>query len=232
MLRIYGVPVSVHTRKVIVAAIHGGIAHEVIPVVPVVADTLPANWDEISPTGKIPVIEQDGFSLFDSAAIGQYLDARADGPSLYPSAAADRGMALAIEQYAGGLFADVVKPLFEEVFAKPRLLDAPGDPAVIDSVRNQRLPAWLGRLEGFASRGDWLAGDALSVADVAVVSNLVTYRYIGEELDAGRYPRLAALFDRVAGCEPVAEALRQEQPAVASLGLDPGFLPAAMRAAS
>ena len=34
MLTIHGVPVSVHTRKVIVAALHKGLAFEVNPVVP------------------------------------------------------------------------------------------------------------------------------------------------------------------------------------------------------
>ncbi|MEP7154488.1 MAG: hypothetical protein ABI905_01850 [Betaproteobacteria bacterium] len=37
MLKIYGTPVSVHTRKVIVAAIAKSLPHEVVAVVPVVA---------------------------------------------------------------------------------------------------------------------------------------------------------------------------------------------------
>ena len=43
MLKIYGVPISVHTRKVIVAALHKGLSFEVIPVVPVIPDKLPPN---------------------------------------------------------------------------------------------------------------------------------------------------------------------------------------------
>ena len=54
MLRIYGVPISVHTRKVIVAAIAKGLAHEVVPVVPVIPDNPPPNWRELSPTGTPP----------------------------------------------------------------------------------------------------------------------------------------------------------------------------------
>lgn len=34
MLKIYGVPISVHTRKVIVAALHKGLAFESVPVAP------------------------------------------------------------------------------------------------------------------------------------------------------------------------------------------------------
>lgn len=32
MLKIFGVPISVHTRKVIVAALAKGLPHEVVPV--------------------------------------------------------------------------------------------------------------------------------------------------------------------------------------------------------
>ena len=47
MLKIHGVPISVHTRKVIVAALHKGLAYELVPVVPVVPDSLPPNWREL-----------------------------------------------------------------------------------------------------------------------------------------------------------------------------------------
>ena len=52
MLKIYGVPISVHTRKVILAAKEKGIAYENEAVIPF---TPPPGWDELSPTGKIPV---------------------------------------------------------------------------------------------------------------------------------------------------------------------------------
>ena len=90
MLKIYGVPISVHTRKVIVAAIAKGIAHEIVPVVPVIPDNPPHNWRALSPTGKIPAItdslpERD-FHLADSAAICAYLERTNPGPALYPQA--------------------------------------------------------------------------------------------------------------------------------------------------
>ena len=58
MLKIYGVPISVHTRKVIVAALAKDLPHEVVPVVPVIPDNPPANWRQLSPTGKIPALSR------------------------------------------------------------------------------------------------------------------------------------------------------------------------------
>jgi len=44
MLKIYGVPISVHTRKVVVVSIIKDLPYEVIPVVPVIPGNPPANW--------------------------------------------------------------------------------------------------------------------------------------------------------------------------------------------
>lgn len=69
MLKIYGVPVSVHTRKVIVVALAKDLPYEVVPVVPVVPESLPPNWRELSPTGKIPVLGHGDVTIADSAAV-------------------------------------------------------------------------------------------------------------------------------------------------------------------
>jgi hypothetical protein len=44
MLKIYGAPISVHTRKVILVARLKNLPFEVIPVVPVSPGSPPANW--------------------------------------------------------------------------------------------------------------------------------------------------------------------------------------------
>ena len=68
----------------------------------------------------------------------------------------------------------------------------------------------------------------VSVADVAVVSNLVTVQYIGFDLDRSRYPRLAGLFDRVVRIPEMVEVLRAEQPVVQQMGLKSAFLNAVL----
>lgn len=84
MLKIYGVPISVHTRKVIVAALAKSLPYELIPVVPVVPGSPPANWREISPTRQIPAITEGDFTLADSAAICAYLERQHPAVPLYP----------------------------------------------------------------------------------------------------------------------------------------------------
>ena len=59
MLTIYGVPLSVHTRKTVITAIHKNIEYKFEVVIPVVPGQPPSNWATLSPTGLIPAI-QDG----------------------------------------------------------------------------------------------------------------------------------------------------------------------------
>ena len=83
--KLYGVPISVHTRKVIVALRLKRIPYELVPVVPVDPATLPTNWKRISPTGLVPAIDDGGFTLADSTAILAYVEREVPEPSLLPS---------------------------------------------------------------------------------------------------------------------------------------------------
>ena len=218
MLKIYGVPISVHTRKVIVAAIAKGLEHEVVPVVPVIPDSPPPNWRELSPTGLIPALTDGDFTVADSAAICGYLEQAYPDKPLYPKAAREYAHALSLEQYAGKLFSDVVRPLFHEVFVYPKVQNIPTDQSKIDAVLTHAVPEIFGHLDRVAGE-DFFIGKTLSMADIAVASNLVTYQYIGFDLYRDRYPRLAALFDRVLEQPAMREALRRERPVVDSMGL-------------
>jgi glutathione S-transferase len=219
MLRIYGVPISVHTRKVIVVALAKGLEFEVIPVVPVIPGNPPANWRELSPTGKIPALNDGDFTVADSAAICGYLEKIHPAQPVYPSAPRDYATALSLEQYAGTLFREVVQPLFQETFVFPRLQQVATNQKRIDKVLSEAVPEMFGFLDS-AIGGDYFVSDRMTVADIAVVSNLITYQYIGFDLFRDRYRGLAALFDRVLRHDAVAEAMRREQPVVDSMALN------------
>lgn len=228
MLKIYGVPISVHTRKVIVAAKLKGLPFELIPVVPVIPGNPPPHWRQLSPTGKIPVLQDGDFTLADSAAICAYLERLHPQPSLYPSDARAHAHALWLEQYGGGtVFHDIVHPLFHETFVHPRVKNIPTDPARVNAVLDVTVPQVFGYLDSVAG-DDFLAGRSLSVADIAVASNLVTMQYIGFALERARYPRLAAWFDRVIRHSAFVDALQAEQSVVQQMALKSEFLNAAL----
>ena len=228
MLKIYGVPMSVHTRKVILAARLKRLPYELIPVVPVIPGNPPPDWRRLSPTGRIPVLADDDFVLADSAAICAYLERKHAQTPIYPSGLREHAHALWLEQYAGGtVFHDVVHPLFHELFVHPKVKNVATDRGRVDHVINTVVPEVFGYLNSIAGDG-FLAGPSLSVADLAVVSNLLVYQYLGFDLERARHPKLAGLFDRVIRVPEVVEALQAEQPAVQQMGLKSEFLNAVL----
>lgn len=220
-LKVYGVPFSVHTRKVLMAAQLKGIGYEVVPVAPVLPDGLPRDWPRISPTGLIPAIEHGGLSLTDSTAITLYLERLVPEPALLPQDPKEYARVLSLDAWAGTLFQRVVRPLFHELVVGPRLHDRQGDRAIIDGALREARACFT-FLEGL-DRGRFLVGEHLSIADLAVVSNLIVFHYVGQRIDSRSSPRLSQYFrDRIA--EPAfATALERERPFVEQMGLDPAL---------
>lgn len=222
MLSIFGVPISVHTRKVIVVANLKGIAFHNEPVIPF---DPPENWRALSPSGLIPAIRDDDFELADSAAICAYLERIEPAPSIYPSDARGFARALWLEQYgAGVLFKDIVFPLFHQNIIRPHILnEGEPDAGAIERVVERVVPTVFGYLERQIADG-FLMADGLTIADITIASNLLNYRYLGFSIDPGRHPRLAEGFARAIDHPAVRTALDAEMPYAEQMGLDRSFL--------
>jgi glutathione S-transferase len=221
MLKIYGVPISVHTRKVIIAAIEKKLKFENDPVIPF---NPPAGWDKLSPTGKIPVVAVDDFELADSSVICAYLEQTHPEPALYPRDAKDRARALWLEEYCDStLFRDVVHGLFFQNVIRPKILQQQTDRAVIDVILTQALPKVFGYLESQMTDG-FLVGKSFGIADITLACNLVNYHYLGYRIDTARYPKLERTFRRLCQHPSIATALRNEQPVAKNMGLDVGIV--------
>ena len=221
MLKIYGVPISVHTRKVIIAAIEKKLKFEVDPVIPF---NPPAGWDKLSPTGKIPVVAIDDFALADSSVICAYLEQTHGEPALYPRDAKERARALWLEEYCDStVFREVVHGLFFQNVIRPKILQQPTDRAAIDAILTQAQPKVFGYLESQMTDG-YLVGNRFGIADIALACNLTNYHYLGYRIDAARYPKLERTFKRLCQHPSIATALRTEQPVAQNMGLDVGIV--------
>lgn len=215
MLTIYGVPISVHTRKVIVTALEKGIEFRNEPVVPFKP---PANWEELSPTGKIPVATDGDLLLRDSSAICAYLERVHPSPALFPEDNASYARALFFEEYADGtLFREVVHPLFFQSVIRPGLLGQATDASIVDQVMREAWPKVLGFLEREIA-AEFVAGE-FSIADIAIGSNLVNLHYLGMRIGAS-LPRLQRYLQRVLARPSLRIALASEQGAARAMQLD------------
>src|SRR5688572_32020969 len=139
MLKIHGVPFSAHTRKVIIAALEKGIPYEIVPVIPL---TPPPGWQDLSPLGLIPIVQDGEFTLADSTAICQYLDrAYAGHTALYPGDARQFARVLWLEEFVdSGLAPHVLRGLLMQRVFAPKFLDRAPDEALIQTSLTQMIP--------------------------------------------------------------------------------------------
>jgi glutathione S-transferase len=115
----------------------------------------------------------------------------------------------------------VVHPLFAEKVIKPKLLGQSTNVMEVARIESEAVPAVFTFLDSQV-RGDYLIGDRLSIADLAIISNLLNYGYLGYAIDERRYPRLAGYRAGLVRLDVIAEALVAERPVAEQLGLDLG----------
>ena len=90
MLTLYDAPRCPYCARVRIV-----LAEKDIPYEPVVIDLAdrPAWIYEKNPSGKVPILEDDGWVLPESAVIAEYLEERFPEPALLPADAAERALA-------------------------------------------------------------------------------------------------------------------------------------------
>ena len=120
MFTIYGVPLSIHVRKVIIAALEKRLEHRVETVFPF---DPPPGWRDLSPTGKIPAMQHGDLTLADSSVIVAYLEKRFPELPLNPSDPAQYARALWFEEYVDSQIAPDVIGLFHQKVLGPMVQD-------------------------------------------------------------------------------------------------------------
>jgi len=154
-LTLFGWERSTYTRAVLLALLEKGPAYELVTVVPF--DGLPEGYLALHPFGKIPVLEHEGFRLYETAAILRYLDEAFAGPALQP--ATPRGRAR-MQQIVGLVDAYGYRSLVWDLYVNLR---EEKDPAVLErglETGGRFLDALAALIEG-----PFLCGDAPSLAD-------------------------------------------------------------------
>ncbi|HVE50091.1 MAG TPA: glutathione S-transferase family protein [Casimicrobiaceae bacterium] len=156
-------------------------------------DTKRPEFLALNPRGRVPTIDDNGFVLYESNAIVEYLDEAysARGPSLFPGDARARAIVRRLICEVDNYLYPALEKLLDEAFKKPEEIDrkvvAGARDGVIDELR------MLAR----TIRGDYLAG-SLSAADLALYP-LIAFLF---RVERKRLPELEAqnmLPDSIAG---------------------------------
>ncbi len=89
-LRLFGWRRSTFTRSVLLALKEKGLDFDFISIDPFDKEGLPESYKQMQPFGKVPVLEDGTFQLYETTAILRYLDEAFEGPALQPAGARER----------------------------------------------------------------------------------------------------------------------------------------------
>ena len=186
-LTVIGSFVSPYVRKVLACMELKGLDYAVDPITPFFGND---EFTRMSPLRRIPVLIDGDTVLSDSTVICAYLDEAYEGYALLPEGPRDRARARWLEEYADTRLGDLfIWGLFYQKFVRGRVWQEEPDEERVARVLDEGAPAALDYLEGELPETGYLFGP-LGLADVALASFFVNARYVGFEVDAGRWPKV------------------------------------------
>jgi glutathione S-transferase len=167
---VYSVPGSPFGRAVLTTLMEKSTAYRFSPVVPGTLKSEPHILRH--PFGRVPVLEHEGFMLYETQAILRYLDRVLGGANLTPSdarAAARMDQVMNISDWY--LFRDVSAVIGYHRIIAPRVLGLQPDEKAIAEAMPKGLTTFreLSRLLGSQPH---FAGDDLSLADLQVAPQI------------------------------------------------------------
>lgn len=166
-----------------------GLAFEHVPTHFMDGSTRRPEFLAINPNGRVPVLDDDGFVIYESMAINLYLAARYRG-ALSPSGLQEEALAA---QWSFWVVTEVEKPLLLASANRRLFAEASRDEEEAQMAINKLDRPWR-VLDAHLSGRDYLLGDRFTVADLNVATVMDLAPQCGIALDA--WPHLREWHER------------------------------------
>jgi glutathione S-transferase len=194
---VFGAPWSVYVRAVRLTLEEKVRAYELIPVDPFAPGGPPAEHLGRHPFGRIPAFEHAGFRLYEAGAITRYIDEVFAGPALQPNDPRRRArMAQIISVLDSYAYRTLVWDIYVERIARPASGLTIDEEKIAAAL--PRAEICLSALSDLLGEGAWLAGPAISLADLHAAPMFALFRLApeGEHL-LGRHEPLLGWWSRI-----------------------------------
>jgi glutathione S-transferase len=165
-------------------------------------------FQQMTPVGKVPVLEHGGKFLFESGAICRYVASEEKSP-LFPADKFERAQVDQWMTYFTCHPGRWLTTLFFEKLIKPKAGFGETNQEVCEEAEKfarQQLKI----VDNWLETREWLANGALSIAEPFALAYLEQVNYIDFPLDD--YPSLEAWFNRLQARESTARARAQVEP--------------------
>lgn len=140
-----------------------------------------AEFLALSVSGEVPVyIEDDGYCLYDADAICEYIDATHAAPSFIGKAPKEAAGIRQLGHFFSRIFSrDVVDTLVAEKALKR--IQGQGVPDALTIRRGYvALDEHMKYLNWLCDQNNWLAGETMSLADLAAAAHVSIVDYLGD----------------------------------------------------
>ena len=181
MIKLYTFPPSTNSRKVRIALIEKGLEFERISIDLTKREQKSPDYLKIHPFGQIPALDDEGFVLYDSTIINEYLEDEYPYPPLMPSDSEGRARARMMEDFRDTHF----NPYFVHIIQESRKPEGERDNQRIENAKAEITKAF-DRIEAELQGKDYLTG-AFSLADVAFMANIEPLDRFGIAVDPIKY---------------------------------------------
>jgi glutathione S-transferase len=162
MLKLHHHPFSTFSRRVRIALIEKGIKAELVEVDMMKGAHRGEAYRALNPYGRVPTIEEDGFVLYESTAILDYLEATHPTPPLVPADARGRALA-AMHMKLCDL--QLARPTGTIIFPKRFLPKERWDENAMAQAKKD-IEMHLGIVESQLKAKQYLVGDRYSLVEV------------------------------------------------------------------
>ena len=193
MLRLWGRTSSINVRKVIWTAQELDLTVQRTDAGGQFGLVREAEYLGHNPNGLVPLIEDDGYRLWESNVIVRYLCARYAHGGLYPDEIAQRFIAEQWMDWQQTTFNPAGRDAFVQLIRTPA---AERDEARITHSVNSTVPL-LATLEAHLGKHAFMAGDKFSMADIPVGCEI--HRWFGLPLQHPSLPNIERWFQSL--CE-------------------------------
>jgi glutathione S-transferase len=194
---VFGAPYSVYVRAVRLALEEKGVKYELVPVDIFAIDGAPVEHLTRHPFGKIPAFEHDGFRLYEAGAITRYVDEVFPGPRLQPD---DPRCRARMNQIISVLDSYAYRTLVWDIYVERVSRPASGGMADKEKIASAlpKAEVCLSALSELMGEASWLAGSAITLADLHAAPIFAVFRLAPEGAKLlGHENRLRGWWERV-----------------------------------
>jgi glutathione S-transferase len=206
---IWGSSMSPFVRKAMVFATEKGFEFEV-------QNTGSPEFKAASPFGKMPAFKDGDFTISDSTAIVTYLDAIRPEPNLIPLDPKARAQTIWFEEFGDTIVGACGGKIFFNRIVAPKIFKREGDLAAADEAQKTEFPKLVDYLESVLPPSGYLVEDRFTLADISVVSPLVTMSLAACSVDDGSHPKTAAYVAAISARPSFARLIAKEKAMLAA----------------